>query len=158
MKNLDKLKAQYEQLGKEIEALEKPVGRRKPEVGEWYWTATTRDVTTCNWRNDDIDNFRWLMGLVFFTEEEAEQWVTNRKVHVRLQELAEYWKPDWSDELQSKYFLEYAHDSKRIEWGWEYRYQRANTVYFKEKSGIEALTAQIDSEFGEGALKTYLTS
>jgi len=157
MKNLDKLKAQYEQLGKEIEAL-KSTGRRKPEIEQRYYAVFDYGVDWTVWQDSESHNFLWKMGLVFFTKEEAKQWVTNRKVHVRLQELAEYWKPDWSDELQSKYFLEYAHDSKRIEWGWEYRYQRANTVYFKEKSGIEALTAQIDSEFGEGALKTYLTS
>jgi hypothetical protein len=157
MKNLDKLKAQYEQLGKEIKAL-KSTGRRKPEVGVLYYVVYWNTVMGLRWQDCESHNFLWKMGLVFFTQEEAEQWVTNRKVHVRLQELAEYWEPDWTDDEEIKYFLEYNHDSKRIEWDWDDIYQRANTVYFKESSDIKALTAQIDSEFGEGALKNYLTS
>lgn len=97
------------------------------------------------------------VGNLFCSREDAELVGRNRKIHVRLKELADF-EPDWSNEGQTKWFLIF--DCRRralLHEGYDV-VRVPSTVYFKYLSAktVEELTKTIDQEFGEGALFGYV--
>lgn len=100
-------------------------------------------------------------GNLYYTRKEAELVARNRKIHVRLKQLANF-KPDWSGIKQIKFYLRYNHTEQRL-WLCEHNGTQSPTeicfpVGARTWNGlhVEDLTRTIDTEFGEGALLAYV--
>lgn len=84
---------------------------------------------------DDINLFEH--GLYFNTEQEAEQYLKERKLLFKLHQWAEMknegWEPDWSNDNEEKYYITYFKDES-IELSWEITWGMINFTklpYFK---------------------------
>lgn len=129
--------------------------RWKPgDMGDYYIIKSNGVTDPEVWRDHGFDESCYAIGNIYKTEQEAEAVVQNRKVHMRLVELAEGFKPDWGDDKQVKWFLFWNSEDG---WGWHYSITSClpSVVYFKET--IDNIQEIIDGEFGKEALKWYLT-
>ena len=120
MQNLQELKKKYEELGKEIEKLEKQKKniRRRADFGEKYYTiSTSGTVITSREENDEIDSFRYKIRNYFKTEEEAQRYLDNINTYYELMDLANELNNgeeiDWNNEKQIKYYI-YFHKKEDI--------------------------------------------
>lgn len=107
------------------------------------------------------------VGNLFCSREDAELVGRNRKIHVRLKELADF-EPDWSDKEQYKFYLGHSFDKNTIDFKSVITWGCPNVVYFTEDENnniysvigvrniIKNIEKTIDAEFGEGALFGYL--
>lgn len=59
-------------------------------------------------------------GYVYYTKEEAEQYLKERKLLFKLQQWAKLkndgWKPDWEDVEERKYYIEYSGGKLNADW------------------------------------------
>lgn len=62
---------------------------KKPQISEGYFYIINGVIAESIWTNDHLDEARWELGNVFFTEEEAEFAREKRKVEVELERYAE---------------------------------------------------------------------
>lgn len=70
---------------------------KKPQPSEGYFCISEGIVGKSMWTNDYLDEARWELGNVFFTEEEAEFAREKRKVEVELERYADkHNDPDYS--------------------------------------------------------------
>ena len=153
------------ELSKELEKqgakqIEKPKGRFKPEFGQQYWVVITDAFTNSYiWQDDEEDSMFLEIGNCYPTKERAQEIAHNRRVHVRLQELAGGFEPNWDDYMQSKYYFIWYYGDDIVGWRLEVGVQASSVVYFKYLDGdkVQEIQGTIDTEFGEGALKQYLT-
>lgn len=60
----------------------------KPQISERYFYISDGVIAESVWTNDHLDEARWELGNVFFTEEEAEFAREKRKVEVELERYA----------------------------------------------------------------------
>lgn len=119
----------------------------KPEEGETYYTIggdfqpVKRKNRGCIWFTRDMH-----FGLVFQTREQAEY-------HLRMIDLAHEvkklsFKPDWMNEEEYKYFLNYRHEYKNICIDYCLSWQRENTYFEKEQIAQQALALfENDADF-----------
>lgn len=96
------------------------------KIREWYFNP-----------NDINDKYMFEHGLYFGTEEEAEQFLKERKLLFKLHQWAkeknEGWQPDWSNDDEEKYFITYI-DCESIELSWKITWGTMNFTklpYFK---------------------------
>ena len=125
MKYLEELKRKYEELGKEIEKLEKEETTRwRAKKGEKYYSVGLflkenlrigeyiPEYESFNFeQNDTIDNFNYKTRNYFKTKEEAEKYKERLKTYYDLMDLADELnngeKIDWKNDKQRKYFIYY---------------------------------------------------
>lgn len=115
-KRIEKSQAEIDELKKELEKLQKkPYKISYPQDGtEMYYIddytgeleGKTFDIF------DDYDKRLYEIGLLFYTEEEAEQFIKEqtliKKIKCWAKEQQMDWKPDWSDESQYKFTIDYS--------------------------------------------------
>lgn len=105
---------------------------------------------------NDYDKHLYEIGLLFYTKEEAEQFLKEqtliKKIKCYTKEQQGDWKPDWSDLTQRKYYAEIDHFSKKTKYDcyWEHN-QLSKLPYFKSP---EIAQACID-EFGDEILEVF---
>lgn len=95
-------------------------------------------------------------GLLFDTKEEAERFKRERalikKIKCWAKEQQGYWKPDWSDFNQRKYYIEIDRSNKNIVCDWSWGHDKLSKLpYFKTEEIAEAC---ID-EFGDEILEVF---
>lgn len=119
----------------EQEALVMAKGERwEPKMGENYCYVTDDGHTAVTiWNNDDIDRFRLSQGNCFKTEEEAEARREYLKAVATIKADAEWWKPDWEDWKQVKWFGVYDHEDRELLRWWNVTIQNPNIIYFPSK-------------------------
>ncbi|MBR9961689.1 hypothetical protein [Anaerostipes sp. Marseille-Q3525] len=61
----------------------------KPQISERYFYISDGVIVESMWANDHLDEARWELGNVFFTEEEAEFAREKKKVEVELARYAD---------------------------------------------------------------------
>ena len=112
--NLEELKKKYEELGKEIEKLEKQKEniRWRADLGEnYYIISTSGTIIISREEKDEIDNLRYNTRNYFKTEEEAEMYLANISTYYELMDLANELNNgeeiDWENGNQPKYFFYY---------------------------------------------------
>lgn len=95
------------------------------KIREWYFNP-----------NDINDEYMFEHGLYFETEEEAEQFLKERKLLFKLHQWAKEkndgWEPDWEEDEGKKWYVYYNHieESLKVTWG----YNSTNFIklpYFK---------------------------
>lgn len=151
MKNLKELKRKYEELGKEIERLEKNKGRWRAEDKEYYYkVGDCGEVEYISEDLHDFDEFRYKTRNYFKTEEEAQTYLDNIKTYYELMDLAEELngdeKIDWKDVNQIKYCIVYKNNEDRF---FQYFYcvdNRIGNIYCLDKHFLEKAKERIGEE------------
>ena len=138
MQNLEELKKKYEELGKEIERLEK-----QKENKRWRATNDTRYFILDSWGRiisvtdalDPSDEFRYKIRNYFKAYEEAQRYLDNLNTYYDLMDLAEELnngeKVNWNDMIQSKYYIYYNFNTDKL--------QQTSMSYIKNVGQIYSL-------------------
>lgn len=159
-KRIENSQAEIDELKQELEKLQKkPYEISYPEPGTkiYYIRDYTGDIHSVilNFLGEDIKHL-YDIGLLFDTEEEAEQFKRERalikKIKCWAKEQQGDWQPDWSNENEAKHYMGYHYED-------EFIYVVTNKhcdsflklPYFKSK---EITRACID-EFGDEILEVF---
>lgn len=120
-------------------------GRWKPEeIDErYFYIIDSGYIESMIYDNDYIDNFRYSIGNMYETKEEAEEalktgWVAQLQAETRIKDyIAEKGydtNVDWSDTTMKKFFIFYDYDYKKIKGDWVYRSKTSNlSCFIKEE-------------------------
>ena len=121
MNNLEELKRKYEELGKEIERLEKEKKdkRWRAENNEnFYYIDNDGYIASIHEDNSPCDNFKYKIRNYFKTEKQAQEHLENINTYYDLMDLAEELnngeKIEWNNEEQPKYYIYYDCDSNDL--------------------------------------------
>ena len=129
----------------------KPYEVKVPDdIDDYYYTNEYGKVDYLEGYNSSYEKNKYIRGLAFKTEEEAEQYDKERillfKLHKWAEEHNEGWTPNWKDGDEIKYFIIY---DNRYE---ELRVDNYSTIkeffklpYFKS----EEIAEQFIDEFGD---------
>lgn len=138
MQNLEELKKKYEELGEEIEKLEKQKSNKR-----WRATNDIRYFILDSWGRiisvTDVlgpsDEFRYKTRNYFKTHEEAQRYLDNINTYYELMDLAEELnngeKVNWNDMIQSKYYIYYNFNTDKL--------QQTSMSYIKNVGQIYSL-------------------
>lgn len=86
---------------------------KKPQISERYFYISDGVIVESMWANDHLDEARWELGNVFFTEEEAEFAREKKKVEV---EIARYAKEHNAPTLEDEYFILYDEYNEELDY------------------------------------------
>lgn len=112
MSNLEELKNKYEELGKEIERLEKEKRCKRwraEEEKEYFYIEESGYINGVMEFFDKVDDFNYKTRNYFKTEEEAQKHLDKINTYYELMDLAEELnngeKIDWNNTNQAKYSI-----------------------------------------------------
>lgn len=132
--------------------------RYEPKQGDrYYYISDIGTVLSSIWKDDDRDIYRYLIKNIFKTKDEAEQklYLIKRKYKIikRIEELNEGWKPDWNDDEQRKYYIEYYPEHVDNDLDFMFNIEnftnlkdKSDKYYFKSKEIGEQLIEEFDDE------------
>lgn len=109
-----------------------------PEDGKVVY-LTDWEITSIEYNNADKEDKRiFEHGLYFNTEQEAEQYLKERKLLFKLHQWAKLkndgWEPDWEDIHQGKYHIFYDYYRKELYFSFNYSTSHINKLpYFKSQ-------------------------
>ena len=150
----NKIQKQLEEL-KQVKVEETSRKRWKPELNEvYYFVGDSGFVSSCSWDNDERDNWRYLNGNVFETEQEAEEHKKKLEIQARFRNFVEEKneKIDWNDDRQKKFFLYYTYYDKMLLDCYECMYKSQGTIY----ASSEQILRDAIAEIGENSIKKYV--
>ena len=151
-----KVKRLEEQLTEvRIELLERKANKKPYEVevpediDNYYYTDEYGKVDYLEGYNSSYEKNKYIRGLAFKTEEEAEQYdkecILLFKLHKWAEEYNGGWKPDWED-CDDKFYITYHHGLSWFKLCSNMRVNAFNKLpYFKS----EELARKFIEEFGE---------
>ena len=107
------------------------------------------------WDNSTIDKNYFEIGEYFNTEQEAEQYMKERKLLFKLHQWAKFknegWVPDWSNDDEEKYYITYFKD-KSLGVSWEITWGMINFTklpYFKTSEITQECIKLFENEIKE---------
>lgn len=114
MSNLEELKNKYEELGKEIERLEKEKSCKRWRAEQrqsYYFVDEDGDINSVYDQDDITDRYNFKTRNYFKTEEEAQRHLDKINTYYELMDLAEELnngeKIDWNNTNQAKYSISF---------------------------------------------------
>ena len=155
---IENSQAEIDALKEELEKLQKkPYEISYPEPGTkiYYIRDCTDDIHSVilNFLGEDI-KYLYDIGLLFDTEEEAEQFKRERalikKIKCWVKEQQGDWKPNWNDVYEIKYFISFENNRLSI-WRWYTNNLLTKLPCFKSQEIVQAC---ID-EFGDEILEVF---
>lgn len=138
----------------ESEANKKPYEVKVPEdIGNYYYVSESGDIDLVEDVFHDIDyEGLYLRGLAFKTRAEAEQFDKERILINKLKKWAKKynggWTPNWKDENEKRYFVEYDNDNRYENLGFN-SYITINPFSKLPIFKSREITVQFIEEFGE---------
>ena len=115
---LDELKKKYEELGKEIEKLEKNKRCRVENDCDYFLVKDYGEIKLDTEYYDEVDDYRYKTRNYFKTEEEAQAYLDNLNTYYELMDLAEKLnngeKIDWNNIHQEKRYIIYDFFEKEL--------------------------------------------
>lgn len=129
--------------------------RWKPQDEENYWSVEcTGNICSIHWCDDSVDNWIYLTGNCFKTEEEAEEYKKQIEYTARYKNyIEEHSEPlDWENEKQCKYLVEFTYNGHRITVSDYYALKKQGAIY---ASSPEIIRNAI-KEIGEDNFKKYV--
>ena len=119
--------------------LKKPLKPTYPEDDHWTYCVdsdTGEIIEVYYIANNTTDKFLFEHGFYFETKEEAEHYLKERKLLLKLHQWAkiknEGWEPDWSDFDENKYYIYYLRTERLLKIGNVYSVQDfVKLPYFK---------------------------
>lgn len=107
------------------------------------------------WDNSTTDKNYFEIGEYFNTEQEAEQYMKERKLLFKLHQWAKFknegWVPDWSNDDEEKYYITYFKD-KSLGVSWEITWGMINFTklpYFKTSEITQECIKLFENEIKE---------
>ena len=157
---IEKSQTELDELKQELEKLQKkPYEISYPEddtemyyIDDYTGKLKEKMFDICN----DYDKHLYEIGLLFYTKEEAEQFLKEqtliKKIKCWAKEQQGDWKPDWSNTNQCKFCVDVDRFNKKTicDWCWG-RDELSKLPYFKSE---EIAHACID-EFGDEILEVF---
>lgn len=122
---------------------------KKPQPSEGYFCISEGTVGKSMWTNDYLDEARWELGNVFFTEEEAEFAREKRKVEV---ELERYAKEHNGPTLEDNYCILYDEDNEEFDFDVWIGSKVQGTIVFTSKQ----LVFDAIKEIGKDRILKYI--
>ena len=147
-KLLQDIEAMKEKLASMEEELNKPeVFKHFPSKGEVYYFYTSSKGTICSNEASSDD----LKVNTYKTREEAEKAynkaVAIEKIKRRILELQGEWKPDWTNEIAEKYYIQYDHHRKQFMAShWFSMQQYTSIPYMKSKDITQTIIKEMEDE------------
>lgn len=140
---------------KEINKEEKINKRWEPEIGEtYYYSHSLGLVSSAIWDNNRADDWRYLTGNVFKTEQGAKEYRKKLEIQAQFKNFVEERNEelDWEDDNQCKYYLYYNYYLKQIMIGniWICKYS------FQVFASSEQILRDAIAEIGEENVKKYV--
>lgn len=102
----------------------------KPQISEGYFYISNGIIAESIWTNDHLDEARWELGNIFFTEEEAKFAREKRKVEV---ELKRYAKEHNDPTLEDSYFILHDEYNEELDYDVWADYRPQGAVVFTSK-------------------------
>ena len=150
---IKELEKQIEEL--KMAKIEEPQPKRwKPEDKETYWLIDCGgDIKDVLWHNDKFDNWCYLTGNCFKTEEEAEEYKKQIEYTARYKNyIEEHSEPlDWNDK-DNKYMACFNFDDNKIDVDCYYISKNQGAVY----ASNEQVIWNAIKEIGEDNFKKYV--
>lgn len=155
---IENSQAEIDALKEELEKLQKkPYEISYPEPGTkiYYIRDCTGDIHSVilNFLGEDIKHL-YDIGLLFDTEEEAEQFKRERalikKIKCWAKEQQGDWQPNWNDVYEIKYYISFENNRLSI-WRWYTNNLLTKLPCFKSQEIVQAC---ID-EFGEEIIEVF---
>ena len=133
----------------EVEA--KPEGRYKPKYGEEYWCiGGDGNIFSVKWMGSHSSEFRYALGNVYRTVEEAQAALDKQLATVRiLDRIAELnaadnnWVADWDDKGQSKYRVSFETKTNELALGLLYSRKFLPDAYHGSEQTIETVIKEM---------------
>nr|DAT05109.1 MAG TPA: hypothetical protein [Caudoviricetes sp.] len=129
----------------------KPYEVEVPEdIDDYYYTNEYGKVDFLAGYNTSYEKNKYIRGLAFKTEEEAEQYDKERillfKMHKWAEEHNGGWTPNWDDYEEKQYYVVYDYEDKKFYVRYEHYSETFTKLpYFKSYN----LAEQFIKEFGE---------
>ena len=146
-KLLQDIEAMKEKLASMEEELNKEeVFKHFPSKDEYYYFYTSTGIVDCiTAANDD------LKVNVFKTKKEAQKAynkaVALEKIKRRILELQGDWKPDWTNEIAEKYYIQYDHYKRQFVFTNWFRMQQDTAIpYIKSKDIAQTIINEMEDE------------
>ena len=127
----------------------------KPEYGEYYFCIDADgDVAIFTYEDDDVDKFRYLIGNMFKTKEETEEYAKKIKFQAKFKNFVKERNNElnWNDYDQSKWYMYYNHYRKEIMFLDETFNKNQGTIY----ASSEQILKDAINEIGEENVKKYI--
>ena len=146
-KLLQDIEAMKEKLASMEEELNKPeVFKHFPSEGEVYYFYTSSGAVCSNDSSSDV-----LKVNTYKTKEEAEKAynkaVAIEKIKRRILELQGDWKPDWTNEIAEKYYIQYDHYKRQFVFTNWFRMQQDTAIpYIKSKDIAQTIINEMEDE------------
>lgn len=139
----------------EATKIEEPLSKRwTPKNNESYLViCSDGKVGNPRWTNDGYDNWCYLIGNCFQTEEKAEEYKKKLEYTARYKNyIEEHSKPlDWNNRFQEKYYASYNFADKKIFTDYAYNLKNSD-IYASSEQIIEDAIKEI----GEDNFKKYV--
>ena len=129
--------------------------RWKPKEDEDYWLIIEGgNARVLSWNNDNIDEWFYLTGNCFKTEEEAEEYKKQIEYTARYKNyIEEHSKPiDWKNATAKKYFAQFCFDDNEVSVGSYYSCKEQGTIH----ASSEQIIWDAIKEIGEDNFKKYV--
>lgn len=145
---LEELEKKYEELGKEIDKLKKSGKKRwrAEKNGYYYYIGGDGIVYVSEDKYGNIDNFKYLSGNYYKTEEEGERAVRRnlliQKYKDFIDEITEE-LIDWNDTEQNKYCLMWVLNAKQEFCTW---YKAQGSLYTTNENLLELARERFTEE------------
>ena len=160
MNDLEELKRKYEELGKEIERLEKEKSCKRWRAefnNDYYYIDEDGNINSIYENNDISDIFKYKTRNYFKTEEEAEKYRKNLKTYYDLMDLAEKLnngeKINWNDINQIKYVISFDSQIGILQQGEYHNYKEIGQIYCLNENFLEIALDKIGEEKLENLLE-----
>lgn len=127
--------------------------RWKPERNEKFWYLNG-DVYLDTWTDCGSDNFQYIIGNCFKTEEEAEEYKKQLEYTARYKNyIEEHSEPiDWNNGNQPKCCAEFCYDKGDIFVEYYYSHRTQGAIY----ASTERIILDAINEIGEDNFKKYV--
>lgn len=153
---IEKRKCIYTEIEDEVKEVKESKWKPIIKGTSYFYVDEEGEISTDQWVDDGIDNYRYYTENCFRTEYEAKQHLKNIKTGIELRKLAEKLnkgeKVDWKDKNQEKRFLRYDYNAGIILQYYTCNFKTVKTIYcLSEKFKDEAI-----KQIGKERLKNYL--
>lgn len=118
------------------------IERFAPEVGQQCYVIEGYDtIENYLWSDDDIDNLKYELNLVFRTYGECE-----KAIEIRRAFLEASFIPDWRDNRQWKYYIYYNYYDNKFYIGCQSDYNHNIPYYFEGEEIAQQLLDRFDEQ------------
>ncbi len=149
LKNASDLEQVLKAVGIEVES------ETFPERYHTYWCVNIGGkVSPATWENHPVDFFRQSLGNVHRTKEDAEHYKATTLRRWQAEIAIRRWRdehcpftPNWTDEMQNKWYRYYHHYTERWMDIYARRTQEPRAIYFATEADVKACAEALPDEW-----------